>query len=433
MVPRSYTFRAVASQQLPLFDANSGTRQTPETIAARPTVLALALSARDGRPLSKRERALNRLIAKVQALRTRFEDEKRRLDDWLVLHAAHIPSRVERVTTLRKEILRTFAAFLDDRRLNRSDRTMLSRILSNQLDEILVHDELPDPDVQALFERLNGVTWANAVQQGIDAARTQMTEMFADLGLEIEVPDLRPGMSSDDVSAEAAKVAAELHRLSQAQEPASRPERRHTKRQAKAEERLRKTEQARKISVGAVYKRLVKTLHPDLEPDRVLRDRKSALMQEVTVAYAQHDMHTLLRLELEWIGTAPTDAARLSDETMSAYVDALEQQVRELQMECDTLMFHPRYAPIIVEDDLGFPALMNVPAEVQRLDLIIETLSGACERIAEGLGWQELRGMIREAREAERREVPLTDLRPYANRTPSRRKRQRRSRRSQRR
>ena len=92
-------------------------------------------------------------------------------------------------------------------------------------------------------------------------------------------------------------------------------------------------------------------------------------MQEVTVAYAQHDMHTLLRLELEWIGTAPTDAARLSDETMSAYVDALEQQVRELEMECDTLMFHPRYAPIIVEDDLGFPALMNVPAEVQRLDL----------------------------------------------------------------
>ncbi|MDQ3417913.1 MAG: hypothetical protein M3541_03900 [Acidobacteriota bacterium] len=58
-------------------------------------------------------------------------------------------------------------------------------------------------------------------------------------------------------------------------------------------------------------------LHPDLEQDPSLRERKTGLMQEVTAAHAGGDLHTLLRLELEWIdGDGPAAARRT--ETLDA-------------------------------------------------------------------------------------------------------------------
>jgi hypothetical protein len=53
------------------------------------------------------------------------------------------------------------------------------------------------------------------------------------------------------------------------------------------EERVGRFEQLRRVSIGAIYRRLAKALHPDLERDPDLRERKSTLMQEVTTAYAR--------------------------------------------------------------------------------------------------------------------------------------------------
>jgi hypothetical protein len=233
------------------------------------------------------------------------------------------------------------------------------------------------------------------------------------------------------MSAEAARVAEELARLAEARSASERPPARRTKRQAKEDERRRQMEQARKISIGAVYKRLVRALHPDVEPDPANRARKSALMQEVTVAYAQNDMQTLLRLELEWIGTSPTDAARLSDETMRAYVDALEQQVLELQMEIDALALHPRYAPLLVEDAFGWPSPMDVPAEIRRLDTLIAALADAGNRLGSG-SIRAVRDLVKETRQRERLQEFAAEFRE-AWKPGLRTRRRRRARRARRR
>ena len=72
----------------------------------------------------------------------------------------------------------------------------------------------------------------------------------------------------------------------------------------------------------------MKVLHPDLERDAAERQKKMRTMQEVTAAYARSDLHTLLRLELEWIDGAQADAARLSDERLQAYTEFLKSRPR---------------------------------------------------------------------------------------------------------
>jgi hypothetical protein len=75
------------------------------------------------------------------------------------------------------------------------------------------------------------------------------------------------------------------------------------------ESKVARFEQLRKDIIGAVYKRLAKVLHPDLEADPVEREKKSRAMQEVTAAYARTDLHALLCLELIWIEGAGSEPA----------------------------------------------------------------------------------------------------------------------------
>ena len=119
-----------------------------------------------------------------------------------------------------------------------------------------------------------------------------------------------------------------------------------TKRKRREEAKARRIEEARRNSIGVVFKRLARALHPDLEPDPVERERKGALMQQVTAAHAANDLHTLLRLEVELLHDA-ADRASLTAETLAAHVAMLKEQVADLEMEQMMLLHDPRYHAVV--------------------------------------------------------------------------------------
>jgi hypothetical protein len=155
-----------------------------------------------------------------------------------------------------------------------------------------------------------------------------------------------------------------------------------------------------------VYRRLVKELHPDLEPDPAERERKSRVMQDITAAYTRGDLHALLRLEVEWLDPAGGNVARLSREKLRAYTEFLKQQATELESEIQLLRIHPRYAPLVVDGPFGLPMVIDAPAEVERLDAAIEHIRSALERLSSNEALQEIRGAIREYRDSEKRQTP---------------------------
>jgi hypothetical protein len=71
-------------------------------------------------------------------------------------------------------------------------------------------------------------------------------------------------------------------------------------------------------------------------------------MQELTVAYQQNDLHTLLRLEMQWIENESGDIERLTEERLAMYNEVLREQVKGLENRLHGLLFHPRYRPIVV-------------------------------------------------------------------------------------
>jgi hypothetical protein len=223
-------------------------------------------------------------------------------------------------------------------------------------------------------------------------------------------------MSDEDLAAAAAQFAEGIRRAEEHEHQDEAPSsRRKTKRESREEERTRRFEQLRKDNIGAIYKRLVKVLHPDLEPAPAEREKKSRVMQDITAAYRRGDLHALLRLELEWIEGAGLDAARLGAEKLRAYTELLKQQASSLEAECYQLRFHPRYAPLLVEGPLGVPMLMDGSREAAALDELIESLRIDIERLGSDKALTVVRESLRAYREARKaQERAAHRRRPWA-------------------
>jgi len=232
-------------------------------------------------------------------------------------------------------------------------------------------------------------------------ARQEIEAMLNDFGIEIDLSELRPGVSDETLAAKAAEISGHVREAEENWRSSNRP-RPKTRRQMQREEQLRQAEELRKKTVASLYKQLARVLHPDLELDPALREQKQILMQELTVAYRNNDMHTLLRLELEWIAREEGNLERLSDDKLAIYNQTLKEQVADLRRELYELPCHPRYQPIAEFDGpFGVTIRDNGPAEARALDEGIAAMEAAIRNLQRE-GVPTLRAIIQSYREEQR-------------------------------
>jgi hypothetical protein len=387
----------VAEKQTSLFEDES---------FRRPEAGGLVVISQPGRPLSKAQRAFNRLVTKVEELRARLDREIHRLDKALAYYGEYIHPRMQRQMALRKELIRALAPFLDGNRLKqKSERKTLRMVIAEQINEIAGKEgTLTDEDLQAVFKQVHGVDFGQVEQEEMAEMRSVMEEMFGEIGIGIDLSDLRPDMSDEELASKAAEMAERIQQKAEEEEGAFRPPgNRKTKRQLKKEERTRQAEQLRNKSIASVYKQLAKVLHPDLEPDAGRKQAKGTLMQELTAAYRNNDLHTMLRLELEWIHRDEGDVERLTEEKLSIYNQVLREQVFELERELAELPYHPRYQHIVAPaGPFGIRLRTEDPAEMRWLDGTIASMEASIARMRNGDPLDEVRDVIKAYRASSR-------------------------------
>ena len=99
----------------------------------------------------------------------------------------------------------------------------------------------------------------------------------------------------------------------------------------------------RNKDLSSLYKQLAKLLHPNLEKDPHRRLAKETAMKQLNAAHAAHDLHAMLKMEIEWITQEGTDASRLSDEKLMVFNSVLEEQVDELESMLNTAWMRPMF------------------------------------------------------------------------------------------
>jgi hypothetical protein len=359
------------------------------------TGLRLIVVPQPGRPLTRQQRAFNRLVRKVERLRRELEQAKRELEADLVFHAQHVAPRLKRLAAGRRALVRAVRPFLRDTRLKPADRRTLEGIVADHLSEIAIGTEPGDDDLEVIFAEIHGEDYAKVAEAELTAAKDEMEAALSEIGLELDLSRLRIDMAEEEVAAAAAELFEDIERQRTAARAGVGAETSETNQNRRAAARARLRDEARRNSVGAVYRRLVKTLHPDLEPDEVARQRKNLLMQEVTAAHAANDLHALLRIEMEQTAGEQADVARLTDQKLRDYNQMLQEQADELELVLLDLPDHPRYEPLFVAGGPYGPGLRkDIRAEVAALDAVLESIEGAAVRLTGPEGLEEVRGAI---------------------------------------
>lgn len=371
------------------------------TSGSEPGSTSLLLVPPPGRSLTPAQRTFNRLVAQVEKLREKLERETRRLDASLKYHAEHLHPRLERISAVRKDLIRGLARFLDDKQLTKKQRELLRMAIADQIETVALEGaSIDEDDLRRIFSRVHGMRYEDAAREELDQARSEMEFVFSDLGIDVDFADLSPDTTEEELDAKMARAAAQLRE--KARELPPEEERPRSKKQQQREERARQAEEARKKGIAAIYKQLARVLHPDLEPDPERRERKLAFMQELTAAYRSNDLHTLLRLELTWIEREERNLDRLTEAKLAIYNQVLRDQVTELKDEIDNLKYHPRYEAIVFPDGpFGMSVRHDGPARAWHMDRAIPAVEASVERLRGKAALKEVLVMIRAFQESE--------------------------------
>jgi hypothetical protein len=333
------------------------------------------------RPLTKAQETFRNLLARVESLREANDAEEEKLDATLSFFVAEIVPRIAKQTALQKDLVRALAPHVNKTFFpHRQERLEMKELVQEFLSEIAKTEKgLTDADLREIYGIVHTSGYDEYERKTLATVKESLAKMFAEAGLVADFSELESAASEAEFMAKAEELIARVRKIKEAElEAANCGQAGH---HSSDDEQLRAAEEFRKRSIANIYKQLARVLHPDLERDSERQKQKVQLMQELTVAFHQNDLHTLLRLQMEWIENEGGDIARLTEEKLRVYNEVLGGQVDGLEKRLRNLVFHPRYRPVVTWN-LRLPEVINVPDKARELDDRIAIIEHAVQLIA---------------------------------------------------
>lgn len=341
------------------------------------TTAALIISKQERQILSKQQQTFNRLVKKIEKLRQELEQTNDSLSKKSDFYVKHIYPLEQQLSTMQKEIVKLLYTFFTNRKLLSTEkREALRKVIITQLSSILKFNEgEPDNELKEIFKATEGISYEEAAKEDFDVMKNEMAEMFEEYGFNMNLDGFDSNMTEEEMIKKMIEMQEQLKEQAGAKQESTFSYKK-TKKQLEKEEKEKLMEQARTKNISSIFRQLAKAFHPDLEQDEQLKLEKEHLMKELTVAYDNNDLHTLLKLEISWIQKEENNPDKLSDEKLHIYNEVLREQVRELEDEINLLLQNPRYQPL--QKFVMFPhqlTRINIEREKQQMEETIKDMA----------------------------------------------------------
>jgi hypothetical protein len=312
-------------------------------------------------PLSPAQKKFNSLIKKIDA-------QKKLLAEWQETFNTVRQEAVEKLEPLRKtmrEHQTDMVNLLDQQftshKFTANQQDKLSHLICELSGELLRH--MDNDELKSLYNRHSGGDYDTETQE-----QEAMAGSFVKSMLEREFGVV---LDDDEFDFNDPQATAErlFSRFQQNQEQAEAEEATRPKRKKTAKQQAREAREAEETanvskSIQAVYRQLTSALHPDREQDPVERERKTELMQQVTVAYGNRDLLKLLELQLSVEQIDQSKLNNIAADRLKHYNKILSDQLREIQ---DEVLFK--------EDEIRLLLGMDrfTPLSPKRLGVLLKT------------------------------------------------------------
>lgn len=302
-----------------------------------PATKMVRIAEPKGQPtLSKGQKLFNKLIKEVEAARKRLAEWQATIPLYQQKRAKEIEPLQQSYDEHRIKLIYLLDKAFGEKKLTATEKSKLSEIICNVASALLV--ETKDEGVKELYNKHSGGDYDVEQAEDSQMARTMLEEM---MGVDFGDDDIDFG-SMDDVKEQLAKKMME--KLAQEEQDRQNRQEESGKRKKSAKvmaQEARQAEEEKNISqsIREVYRKLASALHPDREQDEGERARKTKLMQQVNVAYADKDLLRLLELQLEVEQIDQHSINSINEDRLKYYNKILREQADELKQEITGLQF----------------------------------------------------------------------------------------------
>lgn len=279
--------------------------------------------------LTPAQKKFNGLIKKIDA-------QKKLLAEWQESLARCQQEAATKLEPLRKTLSEhqaEMALLLDQmftsHKFTHSQQEKIAHLICETCEELITLHRRDD--LKPLYNRYSADDF-DALAQEDEAMAAEMLKEMMQQEFGIALDDEELDFDLNDPQAAAERIAEKV-RQQQEQAEAARTKRKKTAKQLAKE--AREQEEAAHVSksIQAVYRQLVAALHPDREPDAAERERKTGLMQKVTVAYGNKDLLQLLELQLAVEQIDQGKLNTIAEDRLKHYNKVLQNQFDELREE----------------------------------------------------------------------------------------------------
>lgn len=126
----------------------------------------------------------------------------------------------------------------------------------------------------------------------------------------------------------------------------NRRERKKSKAQQEKEKKLAEAEKLLNTDINKLFKDLAKLIHPDREQDPVLREKKEALMKELSNARDNMNIADILSIKMHVDELIPNNnsTTNFNDETIKRFVSIIKSKINELENTISQKLYsHPLF------------------------------------------------------------------------------------------
>ena len=301
----------------------------------------LIITKQSKQTLTNKQKEFNRLVKQLEKLKTDHQQLTTKLSNCLTYYSKNIYPLIEHITEMRTTSVKMMFKFYEEKQLlKKADKNLLGDMILETINSILsTAEKEPDAEIITIFNKLNAFTYEEIKKNDFNNLKIEMEQMFEGMGYETDFGDINENMTEFEILQKLKEKSAEY----QKQEEDKNSNKKKTKKELQQEQNEKLVEAAKKKNLNTIYKQLAKIFHPDLEIDESKKKQKEELMKQLTVAYEANDLHTLLKLEMEWILKEEHNLEKLSDDKLGIYNQVLKEQIQNVEMEIEMETVHPRY------------------------------------------------------------------------------------------
>jgi predicted nucleic acid-binding Zn-ribbon protein len=300
---------------------------------ANPQLVRIPTPGKDKVPLSKAQKEFNRLTQKIEQLETDLTQFRAAAESIQQrIHTEYEPL-VREYNELRANLVRVFDRAHDRTEATKTERKKLADLILN-ISYDLISEQGMD-ELKPIFDKYDkdgfDVTDAEADQEVSELMKEMVSSMYGiTFDENADVSTKEKFMAYLD---EQMQVRQEKEQKQQQEATDKRAKKPKTAKQQEREEKNQLEERNITKAVRTLYMDLVKTFHPDREPDDAEKARKTEIMQRVTQAYESSDLLALLRFQLEFNRIDQQHLETLAEDQLKYYNKILRQQADELSNE----------------------------------------------------------------------------------------------------